>query len=236
MPVRKPAFSDESGFTLMEVLVVSLLSVVVALGAINVIEVAFKQTTVVAEKVSATQRGRVGMEYILNTLHSSCVAVAAVPVVSSTKEKKESDGENLYVLSQQGTQAFFTSMTQHRIYLSGGTLYDASYKSTGGVAPKWTFSSTPSSTRAILSGVSKSGTTPIFRYYKYESSTLPETELTTPLSEANAKLTAQVKIAFSVEPEKKESTATISRSVELSDTALLRFDPASTTSQNTPCT
>lgn len=220
----------ESGFTLVEVLVATVTSLVVALALFAIIDFAFRQTSSVAERVSANQRGRLAMEYILTELHSSCVAVSAVPVLA------ESSGESLYLLSQQGSEAFFSSMTEHRIYLSGTTLYDATYNSTGGVAPKWTFSSTPSSTRIVLTGVSKSGTTPLFRYYKYEGSTLPETELSEPLSAANAKLTAAVKIAFTVAPEETEVASKISKSIEMSDTALLRFDPASTTSQNTPCT
>ena len=170
------------------------------------------------------------MEYISNDLHSSCVAVTAVPVLSG------STGTSLELLSERGSNAFFTAMTKHRLYLSGTTLYDAVYPSTGGIVPHWTFSSTPASTSTILTGISQSGATPLFRYYKYESSTLPETVMTTPLSEANAKLTAAVKLAMTVAPETKTNSITVGKSIELENTVLLRFDPASTTSQNTPCT
>lgn len=224
------ALRGEAGFTLVEVLVATVTSMVVALALFAIIEFSFRQTAGVSERVHANQRGRLAMEYVTNELHSSCVAVSAVPVLA------QSTGSALYLLSEQGSGAFFSSMTEHKLYLSGTTLYDAKYASTGGVAPHWTFSSTPSSIRTVLTAVSQSGTTPVFRYYKYEGSTLPETELGTPLSTENAKLTAAVKIAFTVASETKETNITIGKSVELANTVLLRFDPASTTSQNTPCT
>jgi Tfp pilus assembly protein PilV len=221
---------DESGFSLVEMLVVVLTSMVIMLALFGLIDFTVRQAAGASERVHANQRGRLGMEYIANSLHSSCVAVSAVPV------QEGSTGTKLIVLSETGTSAFFTTMTKHEIYLSGTTLKDAKYISTSGVAPKWKFSSTPNSERTILTGVSQVGSTPIFRYYKYEGSTLPETELATPLSEANAKLTAAVKVAMTVTPEEKENNISVGKSIELSDTVLLRFDPASTTGQNTPCT
>jgi hypothetical protein len=168
------------------------------------------------------------MEYILTSLHSSCVAVSAVPILEA------STGNELWLLSQTGEQAFFTSMTEHKIYLSGTSLIDESFESNGGTAPNWTFSTTAKSKKTVLTGVSQSGTTPLFRYYKYEGGKLSTTALTTPLKK-EAKATAQVAIAFTVAPETTSVKSNVSRSIEVSDTALLRFDPASTIAQNTPC-
>jgi type II secretory pathway component PulJ len=221
--------AGEAGFTLIEVLVATVTSVVVSLALFAILEVATRQTAGVSERVHANQRGRLAMEYLTNDLHSSCVAVTAVPVLSG------STGTSLELLSERGTNAFFTSMTKHRIYLSGTTLYDAQYPSTGGVVPHWTFATTPSQTSTILTGVSQSGATALFTYYKYENSTLTE-EKTTPLTEANAKLVAAVKLAMTVAPETKANSITKGKSIEVENTVLLRFDPASTTSQNTPCT
>jgi type II secretory pathway component PulJ len=225
----------EAGFTLIEVLVATITSMVVALALFAIIEFGFRQTASVAERVNANQRGRLAMENVLNYLHSSCVSVSAVPVL------EKSTNSSLYILSQEGSQAFFTSMTRHRIYLaSNGTLYDAYYNSTGGIAPNWTFpaETSPTGTRVLLTNVSQSGSTPVFRYFKYEGGSLSETELpaTAPsgLSAANAKATAAVTVTFTVAPETKAVTG-VSKSIELSNTALLRFDPASTTSQDTPC-
>ena len=226
--------TDESGVTLIEMLVVCLTSIVVVLALFGLIDFSVRQTAGASERVHANQRGRLAMEYLVNALHSSCVAVAAVPVIEG------SNGKELIILTETGTGAYFKAMTKHKYYLSGTTLYDAKYPSNGGVAPKWTFPTSPTTISPILTGVSQSGSTPLFRYYKYEGSTLPETELPTTgsegLSKENAKLTAAVKIAMTVSSETKATTITVGKSIELSDTVLLRFDPASTTSTNTPCT
>jgi Prokaryotic N-terminal methylation motif len=227
----RAACADEAGFTLMEALVAVTLSVVVGLALFAMIEFSFRQTYNVSERVNANQRGRIALEQILLRLHSSCVAVSAVPVLA------ESSGTTLNILSKEGTQAYFGSMTKHSIYLSGTTLYDATYNSTGGVAPKWTFPSTPTSTRALLTNVSQSGATPIFQYFKYEGGgTLSAKAQTTPLTETEAKSTAAVTVGFTVAPGFTTRSSGPSRSVELSDTTLLRFDPSTTTGQNTPCT
>jgi hypothetical protein len=44
---------------------------------------------------------------------------------------------------------------------------DATYPQTGGTAPNWTFASTPSSTRAMVEGVTQDGSTPVFEYFAY---------------------------------------------------------------------
>jgi hypothetical protein len=230
--LKRPDLRSETGVTLMEVLVASITSIVVGLALFATVDFAFRQTSSVAERVNANQRGRLAMEYVLTSLHSSCVAVSAVPILEKSK------GEEMLLLSQTGEQAFFTSMTEHRIYLSGTSLIDASYESTGGTAPNWTFpalTTTPKSTKTIVTGVSQTGSTPLFRYYKYEGGKLSTTELVTPLSKEGAKTTAQVAIAFTVAPETTSIKSNVSRSIQVSDTALLRFDPASTIAQNTPC-
>lgn len=225
---RLPDLRGEAGVTLMEVLVASIASIAVGLALFATVDFAFRQTSSVAERVNANQRGRLAMEYILTELHSSCVAVSAVPILEKSK------GEELFLLSQTGEQAVFSSMTKHRIYLSGTSLIDESFESNGGTAPTWTFSTTAKSKKTILTGVSQTGSTPLFRYYKYEGGKLSTTELHTPL-EKEAKATAQVAIAFTVGPETTSIKSNVSRSVEMSDTVLLRFDPASTIAQNTPC-
>lgn len=220
---------SEAGLTLIEALLALSLSIVVGSALLTIIDFAFHQTNNLAERVNANQRGRTALEDILQRLHSSCVAVSAVPVLG------ESSGTSLDLLSQEGSQPYFSSMTKHRIYLSGTTLYDASYTSNGGVAPHWTFPTTPTSTHTVATNVSQSGSTPIFRYYLYEGGSLSSTPQATPLGESEAKSTAAVAIAFTVGPESVTQKGP-SRSIEMSDTVLLRFDPASPTGQNTPCT
>jgi prepilin-type N-terminal cleavage/methylation domain-containing protein len=216
------------GFTLIEMLVAILAGLVVTFATFAILEISLHQSSRVIDRISANQRGRIVMEKIVSELHSSCVAVSTVPIV------KGSEGKSLQMISQTGSQVSFASVAKHKISLSGTTLTDATYNSSGGVAPNWTFPSSPTSSQTLLTGVTQTGATPIFRYFKYESGALSTTELTPPLTETQAKSTAAVTIGFSVAPESANTGK--GRSVEFSNTVLLRFDPASSTGLNTPCT
>jgi hypothetical protein len=224
---RRSSLRAEHGFTLMETLVAMLTGIVVISATFAILEISLKQTSALTDRVSANQRGRIAMEKIVSELHSSCVAVATVPVLA------ESKGSSLQLISQMGSAAYFTTVTKHRIYLEGEKIVDAAYQSNGGAAPHWTFPNAPTSEQIIVTGVSQTGTTPIFRFYKYEGGSLSSTEMTTPLSELEARSVDAVNITFTVAPETGDKQA--GRSVELADTVLLRFDPASATGVDIPC-
>ena len=231
-PGIRSACASEAGITLIEALLALVLSIVVGLAVFSMMEFSFRQTYNVAERVNANQRGRTTLERILLRLHSSCVAVSAVPV------REKSNGVTLNILSKEGNQAYFGSMTEHSIYLSGTTLFDATYNSNpGGVAPNWTFPSTPTSVSTLLTNVSPpSGSTSIFQYSKYENGSLVPITATESMSKTVANSVAWVKITLLVAPETTTRSGGPTRSVELTSSTLLRFDPASSTGQNTPCT
>ncbi len=223
----------EGGFTLIEVLVAILTGVIVTGAAFAILEVSLHQSTNIADRVSATQRGRTAMEKILLELHSSCVAASVTPI------QKSSGSTSIQFISQTGTTPYFESIAKHEISLSAGKLTDATYQSNGGAAPKWTFPSTPTSKRTLLSGVTQSGssgTTPVFEYFKYIGGSISSTPQTAPLTEAEAKETAKVTVSFTTTPESGDSSGpSEDRAIALSNTAVLRFDPASVSSVNTPC-
>lgn len=224
---RLDGMRAEGGATLVETLVAISAGVIVIFAAGAVLVISLHQNSRIVDRVSADQRGRVAMEKIVSELHSSCVAVSTVPIL------KESDGKSLQLISQTGSQVSFATVAKHKISLSGTTLTDALYRSNGGVAPNWTFPSTATSTQTLLTGVTQTGATPMFRYFKYENGVLSATELATPLTEASTKLTAAVTIGFTAAP----ATANTGkgRSIEFANTVLLRFDPASSTGLNSPC-
>ena len=155
--------SEQSGFTLVELLVVLLISMVVVIALFTFQDVVLRQSTRVFAEVDATQRARNTVESIENQLHSACMAENVVPI------RDGSTGTSLTFVSKFGSAASLTPV-KHTIAWTGATtqtLTDSSYAVTGGSSPNWTFSSTPSSTRTLLDHVQQVGSTPIFRYYKY---------------------------------------------------------------------
>jgi Tfp pilus assembly major pilin PilA len=155
--------SDQSGFTLTELLVVLLVSIVVVLALFTYQDVVLRQTTRVFAKVDATQRARATMETIEQRLRSACMAENVTPIMSG------STGTSLSFVSKYGSAAQLTP-EKHVIALNTGTgmLTDTIYQVSGGSTPNWTFSSTALSTVDLLDHVSQVSGTPLFRYYRYD--------------------------------------------------------------------
>jgi len=153
---------DESGFTMIELLTVLLVSTVVMIALFTFQDITLRQSTAVFAKVDATQRARNTMEAIENRLHSACLAENVVPLLAGSTDT------SMAFVTKFGSAASLTP-EKHVISLNTTTdvLTDSTYAVTGGASPNWTFSSTPSSTRTLLDHVEPVGSTPVFRYYKY---------------------------------------------------------------------
>lgn len=231
-PGARPDARDERGFTLVEMLVSMLAGIIVLSAILGVLEISTRLSARAVDRVDASQRGRTGMEQIMQLLHSSCLASSLTPVFSA------SDGSNLSFLSQFGS-AVLPVPNLHKITFSGGNLTDTVYAYTGpaGAAPPWpltSFASTATSSRVLITNVS-APVYPVFRYYKYVNGTLSTTPLTTPLSTSDAALTAGVEVTFAVSPSSGSTEAR--RIVNLDDLAVLRYVPASgdAGAPNAPC-
>lgn len=234
-PASTPASTlrAEHGFTLVEMLVTMVTGMVVILATLSVLDISISQSSRITERTDADQRGRLAMEKILLELHSSCIADPFTPV------QPESTATSLRFISQTGANASFTTVTKHEIELNTATgkLTDASYVSSPVEGTTMTFPSTPTRTETVLTGVSSSKqegkTVPVFSYYKYAGGNLSNTEEEVPLIKTDAEATAEVTVSFTVAPSSERTTA--DRTVDFTNTAVLRYDPASAGGSNTPC-
>ena len=154
---------EQSGLTLVELLVVIAMATVTALALFAFQDIVLRQTNQVFARVDATQDARIAIEKIASRLHSSCVAEDVAPILAG------SDGNNLMFVSEYGSAASLTP-DKHVISLSGTTLTDTTYLVTGGSPPDWTFSTTPATNpppQEILSAVTAAPGKPAFTYYGY---------------------------------------------------------------------
>ena len=212
------------------------LGLIVSFAAFAILNTSLGQSTRIADRVSADQRGRLAMEKIILKLHSSCVAPETTPV------EPGSEGNKLLIISQTGSKASFTEVTLHEIALKAGKLLDTSYPNTEAKpAPNWEFSKTATGTQTLLTGVTQSENAkkeliPIFQYYKYEGSKLSATPLSGVLKEEEADEVAAITVSFTSAPE-SGTVGKIAgdRTVDLANTVVLRFRPASTSVTNLPC-
>jgi len=226
---------DESGFTIIELLV----SLVVSMAVISVITMMITVTTHnedrIARRVDASQRGRPVMARIVNELHSACVAPRIVPVIADSTANG-STATRISFLSQSG-EAVTPTPDKHVISLSGTTLSESVYPATGGAAPSWTFSGTPSSTSQLLTNVSAPGGA-MFSYYRFQNGQLSSTALPVPLSASDAALTAYVTISLTAAPSNGTSRLDANSPITFSNSADLRLESASQvpSQDNMPCT
>lgn len=225
---------DERGYTLVELLIGSMVSLIVLGAIMAMVQVATGNQDRVSAHVIANQRGRPVMDRIVNRLHTACVSSGLAPVQAGSTES------SLILLSKSGADVS-PLPNKYVIGIAGGVLSETVYPGLSGEPEEWTFGAAESPIQ-LLDGVGAAevgeppAAVPLFRYYAYEGGHVASTPLATPLSAESAAKTVQVNIAFNVAPSAESSTDP-SAAVSLTDSATLRIEPASEDSSETnlPC-
>ncbi|HTP22584.1 MAG TPA: prepilin-type N-terminal cleavage/methylation domain-containing protein [Solirubrobacteraceae bacterium] len=244
----------EAGFTLIELLVTMVAGIVVLSALYTILDVTLRQTSNTFTRLDSTGTANSVLAGIENELHSACVASGETPIQGGANGSQASDANDLVFLSQYGTSASPTPV-EHKIAYSAATkkLIDYTYTTTGGQAPNWTFGSTVSSSKVLLTNVTQNGSTPIFQYFAYEpytdangntdmmlmdgsapvpgTSALPNPD---PLSDASglsatdAVSTAEVLINFvaGAAGHDHENTSILGTATPITDSVVFRFTPA----------
>jgi type II secretory pathway pseudopilin PulG len=226
--------SDERGFTLIELMVGTVVSLAVLSAIMAMVQVATGDQSRVSEQVIANQRARPAMNRIIDRLHAACVSPGLAPV------RQGSDANTLVLWSKAG-EAVSPTPDQYVFTLAGGALTQTVATGTGTEPSNWTFGSASAPLLLVDgAGAAQVGEppkeVPLFRYFAYEGGQVASAPLATPLSEENAQKVVQVDIAFAVEPRTGASSDPGSV-VTLTDSATLRIEPASEDSSETnlPC-
>jgi type II secretory pathway pseudopilin PulG len=227
--------SDERGFTVVELMVGMMVGLLVLSAILGLVQVTSKNQARVATRVAANQRARPVMTRIIDQLHSACVSPGVAPVQPGSSDN------TLIFISKSGSEVSPTP-ERHVVAMVEGDLKEFVYPAVGGAAPDWTFSSTPSSVRSLLSGISAglegdpAQSVPVFRYYAYVGGQVSTTPQATPLSGFSAARTVQVTVSFATPPTTNPTNDELA-AITLSDSVTLRLEPASEDSAevNLPC-
>jgi type II secretory pathway pseudopilin PulG len=197
--------SEESGYTLVELIVGMSVGLIVIVASFAVIDRATTVQAEVADRQEAIQRGRQAMELITRQLRSQvCLGESAEPISygdgnTITFYADLSDG-SVNVARRTLTYTPASGTTRGRITedVRVGT----------GEYPDLAFATNPDTSRVLLDGVQQStsgGTAqPVFRYYAFQpgSPTGDLQLLSTPLSATDASRTVMVRIAYTTMPER----------------------------------
>jgi type II secretory pathway pseudopilin PulG len=165
--------SQESGFTLVELVVAMACGLIVMFAATTILIATMHQSQRTFSKVDATRQARDVLATIDNELHSACVN-GSPPIQGVTSSGTvESDANNLVFVSYYGTsdtpQAVWHDIafnaTAHTLV---DTTHAANYvsNSTGSV---WAPTGSPTTTTMLSNVAQLPDGTPVFRYFAYKS-------------------------------------------------------------------
>jgi prepilin-type N-terminal cleavage/methylation domain-containing protein len=193
--------SDESGFTLVELLTAITIGTVLLLAAFVTLDRATSASQEIADRQDALQRGRMAMELIVRQLRSQvCLGDETEPITVA-----DDNIVTFYADLSDGSRD--VEQRTLRYETSDKTLYQDVYTGIGDY-PLLEFPGPPA-TRVLVGGVEpildNGQPRPILRYYAFLEGGAPgELELLdAPLSADDAIRTVMVKVGFVVLPDRK---------------------------------
>jgi prepilin-type N-terminal cleavage/methylation domain-containing protein len=229
---------DQRGFTLVELLVSTMASLVVLSAVVTMMTSALHNQDRISRRVDANQRVRPVMTRIVQELHSACVAPRITPIIGDGSSNG-STGTRISFLSKSGSGVTLTP-DLHVISLSGGSLTEYVYPATSGAAPgPWTFSGTATAgynPRQLLTNVSAPASG-MFQYYDFVNGQVDTSPTAVPLSATDAAKAAIIKVTISSSPTKGVSSFDPGSPLVVSNTADLRLENAGQypNQDNLPC-
>ena len=195
----------QDGFTLPEVLVAITIAMIVSLAAFSLIEFVMKQTGQTTGRIDAVQRGRMAMETITRQLRSQvCLPSSTPSMVNRTGNVTDAGNVSFFVDFSDGSDST-KAPDLHTISFDAANKQFAESDIIGGknATPlkDLPYDGTPVKKILLSDVVALTDGTPVFRYYAYDG-----TQITPPVSAANLKKIAQIKIAFMVLPSRGKAT------------------------------
>jgi type II secretory pathway pseudopilin PulG len=183
--------SDESGFTLPELLVAIPIGIIVLLATFFTLDSSIVLTGKVTDRVDRTQRSRVAMEDMTRKLRSQvCPAVGQPALINA-------DDYSVRFYSFLGTRPFVPDIREIAWDTNTNSIVERKWAGSG-ASPNTTWAITPT-TSTVLSDVKPTFVTgnsgprgPVFTYYTGNSAT----PLTTPLSSTDLAATSRLGISF----------------------------------------
>jgi type II secretory pathway pseudopilin PulG len=213
--------------TLPEMLVAISIAMIVSLAAFALIETVMKRTAESAGRVEASQKGRAAMDTMTRQLRSQVCLSSTVPPVAAANNSVVSFYTDL---SADPTKSLPPELHTLTYDSAKKTIVETDFVGTG-TAPAITYPTTPTRSRLLAENVVPEGSTPIFRFYAYNSATppRPDTALSAPLSATDLGLVARIELSFRTLPPKLTTTR---GSIVLQDQVYVRAadpnDPAPT--------
>jgi len=215
---------DEQGFTLVELLVTLLVGMVIMAGVLGLLDMTLRGSASTIGRTQAVREGRGAIDRVGQELRLASCPSTGPAVLSAT------DTSVSYYVSRPLTNWAATPVVERHTLTydaAQGTITLVVSPGTG-VPPVW--SATPSRQAVLATGLSQTGTTPIFQYLSYDAPDSSATSLISAPSGATLSTISQVRVTFTALGAYPNANAGSSRFA--SDIALRTDDPSDT--DNTP--
>jgi prepilin-type N-terminal cleavage/methylation domain-containing protein len=219
--------SDESGFSLVELLMAMALGSIV-LGALMMVFMNGVTGVVrVSDRVDALQRGRVTMDRVVTLLNSeTCALIDASP--SALPPIRDGQDNQVAFFASLGVVDSDPTIYRLRYDAASKALWEDRYapNRTTGVLRYPSYPATPDATTLIGTNIlPTTAGAPLFRYYQFVTDEGPtlgminDTPLATPLSAASQLAAVRVTVSFVTQPEHTTASTTDLRATSLDGVA-----------------
>lgn len=216
---------EEAGFTLVEMLVTLAVGMVVMAAILGLLDMSLRGSASSLGRTQAVREGRGAIDRIGQELRLASCPDTGSAVISATDTSV-----SYYVSRPQSNYQLPLVVERHTLtYTPANGSVTLTVSPGTGIPPVW--SGTPSRTAVLGSGLSRTGTTPIFQYLSYNAPDAPNTSLiAAPVAAASLTTIAQVRVTFTALGAYPSAAQGSSRFA--SDVALRTDDPSD--EDNTP--
>lgn len=204
--------SDERGFTLVELLAALVVGSIVLFAGFGLLDTAVRLQAKSVDNLDATDRGRVGIDQISQSLASRICLGATPSLVDARDDRVE------YYASLAPESATVRLVAQRRsLTVTPTGIREDVWVSTPPAAPPAVppaSTTTPTTTRYAVTGMKRTGTTPVFRYYANDATTSrPTVLLSTPLSAVDRSRVALIDVSFTAQGKRADVWTTFSNQI-----------------------
>ena len=203
--------TDERGFSLVELLAALLVGSLVLFAGFALLDSAVRTQAKSIDNLDAIDRGRVGIDQIAQSL-ASRICLGAQPSLVDAR----GDSVEYYASLAPESSTVRLIAQRRRLSVTPLGIREDVWVSTPPAAPPAVppaNTATPTTTRLVVTQVTQTGSTPVFRYYANDASARPTVQLGTPLSTADLARVAVIDVSFTARGKRSEVGTTFNDQV-----------------------
>jgi type II secretory pathway pseudopilin PulG len=184
---------DESGFTLVELLVTLSIGMVIMAAILGLLDLSVRSSASSLGRQQAVRDARAAADRIGQELRLASCPATGTAIMSATD-----DSVSYYVSRPQSDYRLAPVVERHTLtYDATGGTVTLTVSPRSGTATPIVWSATPSRTTTLASGLSRTGSQPIFEYRGYDAPTdSVTTAIAAPVDAASFRSIAQVRLTF----------------------------------------